>query len=81
MHKQLLRILLRGIFYLTLETRRSKVLTIHTQRITFFPTQERAAALADALNADDPDTEYAVVYADGGYFVAVFEDGQQVFTL
>ena len=55
--------------------------TITRQTITTYPNLEAAAALADKLLADDPDTDYRVVPNHKGFFVAIFEDGQQVFTL
>jgi hypothetical protein len=57
------------------------MLTINTQRITFYPTEAKANELASSLIADDPDTDYRVVAASKGFFVAIFEDGTQVHTL
>lgn len=55
--------------------------SIARQTFTFYPTQAAAAALAATLNADDPETDYRVIEASKGFFVAIFEDGVQVFTL
>jgi hypothetical protein len=55
--------------------------TIAMQIFTTFPTKEAAAALATQLTADDPDTDYQVMQNNFGFFVAIFEDGVQVFTL
>ena len=51
------------------------MLTIETSRITFYPTRDAAIDLAITLQADDPGTEYRVVHAARGFFVAIFEDG------
>jgi len=48
---------------------------------TFFNTKAKAEALAAKLTADDPDTDYRVVEAQSGFFVAIFEDGVQVHSL
>jgi len=56
-------------------------LTILSQTITTYPTEVAAAALAADLLADDPDTDYQVVANETGFYVAIFEDGAQVFTL
>jgi len=55
--------------------------TITRQTFTFFPTHAAAAALAANLLADDPTTDYRVVEGSKGFFVAIFEDGTQAFTL
>lgn len=54
---------------------------INTQTITIFATEAKAAALAASLTEDDPDTNYTVVQNETGFYVAIFEDGIQVFTL
>ena len=55
--------------------------TITRQTFTFFPTHAAAAALAANLLADDPTTDYRVVEGSKGFFVAIFEDDTQAFTL
>ncbi len=55
--------------------------TITRQIITFYPTKAKAEVLAASLFADDPETEYRVVEASKGFFVAIFEDGTQVYTI
>jgi len=57
------------------------MLTILSQTITTYPTKAAADALAANLLADDPDTDYQVVANNAGFYVAIFEDGKQVFTL
>ena len=57
------------------------MLTINTQRLTTFPSEETASALASKLLADDPETDYRVIANNSGFFVAVFEDGTQVYSL
>jgi dethiobiotin synthetase len=57
------------------------MITIDRQTFTFFADQLKAAALAANLKADDPETDYRVVEGARGFFVAIFEDGTQVFTL
>jgi len=57
------------------------MLSIATNRITFFPTHAGAAALAAANQADDADAEYRVEEGHFGFFVAVYEDGERVITL
>jgi len=57
------------------------MLTILSQTVTTYPTEVAAAALAADLLADDPDTDYQVVANENGFYVAIFEDGAQVFTL
>jgi hypothetical protein len=55
--------------------------TINHQVITFFPSKAKADELAVSLISDDPDTDYRVVGASKGFFVAIFEDGTQVYTI
>ncbi len=55
--------------------------TITRQTFTFFPSIEKAQVLASKLLADDPETDYRVVEASKGFFVAVFEDGAQAYSL
>ena len=56
--------------------------TITRQTFTFFATKAQAEALAAVNQAADADSEYRVIEnADGKFFVAIFEDGEQVFTL
>ncbi len=55
--------------------------TITQPVFTFHKTQAAAQALASNLLADDPETDYRVVEASRGFFVAIFEDGVQVHTL
>jgi len=56
--------------------------TITRQTFTFFPTKAQAEALAAVNQAADVDCEYRVIEnAAGKFFVAVFEEGEQVFTL
>jgi hypothetical protein len=50
-------------------------------RFTFFVDQAKAASLAATLKADDPETDYQVVEGSQGFFVAIFEDGVQVFSI
>lgn len=57
------------------------MITITRQTFTFFPIKAAAEALASQLTADDPDTDYRVVEGSRGFFVAIFEDGTQVYTL
>lgn len=58
------------------------MLTILTQTITIYPTESAAAALiAGFLAEDDDGTDYRVVANETGFYVAIFEDGAQVFTL
>jgi len=57
------------------------MLTILSQTITIYPAKAAAAALAADLLADDPDTDYQVVANEIGFYVAIFEDGAQIFTL
>jgi hypothetical protein len=52
-----------------------------TQTFTFFADYTKAAALAAILLADDPESDYRVVEGSKGFFVAIFEDGTQVFTI
>jgi len=52
-----------------------------TQTFTFFADYAKAAALAANLLSDDPETDYRVVEGTKGFFVAIFEDGVQVFTI
>ena len=51
------------------------------QTITYFPTRKKAVALATNFLADDNETNYRVVEAFLGFYVAIFEDGVQVHTL
>jgi hypothetical protein len=51
------------------------------QTFTFFPVYAQAEALAATLLADDPETDYRVVEGSKGFFVAIFEDGVQVFSI
>lgn len=55
--------------------------TISYNRRTCYKTHEAAAALASKLAADDPDTDYRVAQNNYGFYVAIFEDGEQVFSL
>lgn len=55
-------------------------LTINRQVFTYH-TKANADALVASLLADDPETDYRVVEASRGFFVAIFEDGIQVHTL
>ncbi len=55
--------------------------TITRQIITFYPTKAQAEVLVASLLTDDTDTDYRVVEASKGFFVAIFEDGVQVYTL
>lgn len=55
--------------------------TIDHQIITIYAAEAKAAALAASLLADDPETDYRVVANETGFYVAIFEDGTQVFTL
>jgi hypothetical protein len=57
------------------------MLTIDFQVVTTYPTEAAAAALAANLLADDADTDYRVVANENGFYVAIFEDGAQAFTL
>ena len=55
--------------------------TINYKTMTFHPTEAKAQALASNLLADDPETDYRVVKAERGFFIAIFEDGEQVYTI
>lgn len=55
--------------------------TISRQSFTIYPTQAAAQALASKLIADDPETDYRVVPNKTGFFVAIFEDGTQAYSL
>ena len=56
--------------------------TINSQTFTFFPTKAQADALAAANQVEDADAEYRVIEnASGKFFVAVFENGEQIGTL
>jgi hypothetical protein len=55
--------------------------TIARQTFTFFADRAKAEALAATLLADDSDTDYRVVEGARGFFVAIFEDGTQVYSL
>jgi len=55
--------------------------TIARHTMTFLPTQAKAEALATKLRDDDPDTDYRVMQALQGYYVAVFEGGVQIHTI
>jgi hypothetical protein len=55
--------------------------SIASNRITFYPTHERAAVLAAANQADDDSAEYKVEQGSMGFFVAIYEDGYRIGTL
>jgi hypothetical protein len=57
------------------------MITIGHQTFTFFPSVAKAQVLASQLLADDPETDYRVVEGSRGFFVAVFEDGEQIYSL
>lgn len=61
------------------------MMTINHQTFTYFKTQAEAAELAAKLQAeaiaDGTPEEYRAVEAVRGWFVAIFEDDEQVFTL
>ena len=72
----------QGLVYIQIiRTETEMFATITNKTFTYFPTQEKAQVLASSLLADDPETDYRVVEASKGFFVAIFEDGEQVHTL
>ena len=48
---------------------------------TFFASHAKAAELVSKLLVDDPEIDYRVVECSRGFFVAIFENGEQVFAL
>lgn len=55
--------------------------TIDRQIYTIYLDESQPAALVAGLKADDPETDYRVVENAKGWFVAIFEDGEQAYSL